>query len=238
MDNAEIKSLIAAFKGYRDELEPIRQNLAAFVDAYEQASEDILKLNEAMSGDIKGNLERIGRSLAEQADKAAELKQSISKFTESGERYFQSADKLSQSMQKISERMDKIGATEARAEQDLQRLESLLEERKKAYDIKSLSESLRKYTENVEKIGDFVDRSVAGTINEGNAKLKEILTSEAALARELAAERKSTEELIAEYRESNRLLRLAVEGNDVNTEYVYEILDRWALDRKVKTKKK
>ena len=113
-----------------------------------------------------------------------------------------------------------------------------MEERKRAYDIKSLSDSLRRYTENVEKIGDFVDKSVAKAIGESNLRLKEILESEAALAKELAEEKKSTEELLNEYRESNKLLRRAVEGNDVNTEYVYEILDKWALDRKVKTKKK
>ena len=56
--------------------------------------------------------------------------------------------------------------------------------------------------------------------------------------RELAAERKSVEELLAEYRETNKFLRLAVENGDVNTEYIYEILDKWALERKVKTKKK
>ena len=238
MDNAEIKTLITVFKAYRDELEPIRQNLSAFVEAYERASGDIEKLNEAMSGDIKGNLEKIGKSLSEQADKAAELKQSVTGFTACCEKYFSNANRLSEAMSRISDRMEKTVATEARAEQDLARLEAFLEERKRAYDIKSLSDSLRRYTENVEKIGDFVDKSVAKAIGESNLRLKEILESEAALAKELAEEKKSTEELLNEYRESNKLLWRAVEGNDVNTEYVYEILDKWALDRKVKTKKK
>lgn len=237
MDN-EIKTLIEAFIGYRDELEPVKQNLEAFVKAYESASGDILKLNEAMSGDIKGNLDRIARSLSEQADKAAALNEGIARFTAMGERYFSGAERLTQSMQKLSDRMDKLVETESRAEADLEKLEAMLEERRRAYDIKSLSDSLGRYTENVEKIGDFVDKSVAGAINDGNSRLKEILESEGRLMRELAAERKSVEELLAEYRETNKFLRLAVENGDVNTEYIYEILDKWALERKVKTKKK
>ena len=56
--------------------------------------------------------------------------------------------------------------------------------------------------------------------------------------KEISGEKKAVEQLAAEYRETVRLLRSAVESNDVNMAYIYDILDKWAEDRKVRTKKK
>ena len=40
------------------------------------------------------------------------------------------------------------------------------------------------------------------------------------------------------YVSSNELLKKIVEKNDVNEEYIFDILDKWAESRKVKTKRK
>lgn len=238
MDNAEVRNLIEAFKGYRDLLGPVQENLSSFIAAYESVSGDIARLDEALSGDIKGNLDRIYRTLSEQAAKATDLSSRIDRFTASSDRYFSSVEKLSSTVEKVAGKFEAVNAIEERAERDLGKLESMLEERKRAYDVKSLGDSLEKYSENVLKISEFVDTSVAGTMKENNKKLSEVIAANGEILKELTGEKKALEALIAEYRESNRLLKSAVENNDVNLNYVYEIMDSWAEDRKIRKGKK
>lgn len=238
MDNAEVRNLIEAFKGYRDLLGPVQENLSSFIAAYESVSGDIARLDEALSGDIKGNLDRIYRTLSEQAAKATDLSSRIDRFTASSDRYISSVEKLSSTVEKVAGKFEAVNAIEERAERDLGKLESMLEERKRAYDVKSLGDSLEKYSENVLKISEFVDTSVAGTMKENNKKLSEVIAANGEILKELTGEKKALEALIAEYRESNRLLKSAVENNDVNLNYVYEIMDNWAEDRKIRKGKK
>ena len=51
-------------------------------------------------------------------------------------------------------------------------------------------------------------------------------------------EKMSIDKLVDAYSTSNQLLRKIVENKDVNEEYIYEILDKWADSRKVKRKNK
>ena len=227
MDNAEVAKLIEAFKGYRELLGPVQENLSAFIAAYESVSGDISRLNDALSGDIKGNLDKIYRSLSDQAAKATDLSARIDRFASSSEKYFSSVEKLGASVEKVAAKVEAISALEERAEKDLGRLENMLEERKR-----------EKYSENVKKISEFVDTSVAGAMKENNKKLSEVIAANGEIVRELSGEKKAVDALIAEYRESNKLLKSAVENNDVNMSYVYEILDKWAVDRKLKISKK
>ena len=47
-------------------------------------------------------------------------------------------------------------------------------------------------------------------------------------------EKESIEKLIESYNCSNKLLKKVVEGNDVNEQYIFEILDKWAEERNLK----
>ena len=53
----------------------------------------------------------------------------------------------------------------------------------------------------------------------------------------LIEEKSSIEELVKNYTESNNLLKNIVANNDVNEQYIFDILDKWATLRGVKTKK-
>ena len=44
--------------------------------------------------------------------------------------------------------------------------------------------------------------------------------------------------LISEFTQTSALLKRLVEGSTVNEEYLFDAFDKWAADRKVKTKKK
>ncbi len=48
----------------------------------------------------------------------------------------------------------------------------------------------------------------------------------------------SIEELTSTYKETNKLLKQIIEKNDVNETLLYDLLDNWAENRKVKIKKR
>ena len=50
-------------------------------------------------------------------------------------------------------------------------------------------------------------------------------------------EKSSIDKLVESYNSSNNLLKKIVENNDVNEQYIFEILDKWAEDRALKIKK-
>ena len=57
------------------------------------------------------------------------------------------------------------------------------------------------------------------------------------ITKRLEEEKKSIDELSMNYKASNDLLKKIVEKEDVNEEYIFDILDRWAESRRVKIKK-
>ena len=208
MDNNDVRTLIEAFRGYRELITPIQANLNEFVATYEGMRNDIEKLNR------------------------------IDRFVTVANKYTADAEKLMSLMEKISSRLEAVRDTEAKAEAQLARLDGLLEEKRKNYNVKDLEKMLETYNDNVGKMSDFVNNSVAGNIAQSNRTLQDIKSSNDQLVKELAGERKSVESLAAASRETSRLLQKVVEQNDVNEAYIYEILDKWAASRKVRTRKK
>ncbi|MBQ9114425.1 MAG: hypothetical protein IJY07_00655 [Clostridia bacterium] len=80
MDQNEVKLLIETFKSYRDLLTPIQSNLNDFIATYSGVQSDIDRLNQAFSGDARGNLDKIYRTLSSQAEKATDLSSQIDRF--------------------------------------------------------------------------------------------------------------------------------------------------------------
>jgi hypothetical protein len=56
------------------------------------------------------------------------------------------------------------------------------------------------------------------------------------IAKKLEEEKTSIQALAENYASSAELLKRLTEKNDVNEEYIFEIIDKWAQSRKVKTK--
>ena len=66
---------------------------------------------------------------------------------------------------------------------------------------------------------------------------QEIKSGNTNVVTHLMEEKSSIEALSENYRETNALLKKILEKNDVNEEYIFEIIDKWAEDRRVKIKK-
>ena len=80
MEQNEVRILIETFKNYRDLLTPIQSNLNDFIATYSGVQSDLDRLNQAFSGDARGSLDKIYRTLSSQAEKASDLSTQIDKF--------------------------------------------------------------------------------------------------------------------------------------------------------------
>ena len=237
MENSEVNALIDAFVGYREMLVPIQADMHEFLETYEALRNDVNKLDSAFSGDVQGKLSAIYKTLASQAEKSEELTRKVDQFLKSSTKYTEEVNKLIATFEGIQERISAVNDIETKAEEQIGRLDSIIEEKRRNYDLKDLKKSLDSYNANLESVGEFINKDVAENIVANSTAIKEIQSGNNNIAKCLQEEKQSIEELTNEYKASNALLKKLVETNDVNEEYIFEVLDKWAQDRKVKIKK-
>ncbi|MBQ8177770.1 MAG: hypothetical protein IJ033_01125 [Clostridia bacterium] len=237
MDQNEVKLLIETFKSYRDLLTPIQSNLNDFIATYSGVQSDIDRLNQAFSGDARGNLDKIYRTLSSQAEKATDLASQIDRFMRMSNRYTDEITKLLGTVEKVADKLENISDLETKAETQLGKLESILDEKRKSYNVKELQRTLENYDDNVRRMNEFINKDVAEKVADSNQKINAVKSGSEAMLSRISQEKTSIEELTQTYRETNKLLRQIIEKDDVNEAYLYDILDNWAKDRKVKIKK-
>ena len=237
MDNNEVNALIDAFVGYREMLVPIQADMHEFLETYGALKNDVDKLNVAFSGDVQGKLSEIYKNLASQAEKSEELTRKVDQFLKSSEKYTEEVDSLIGMFKSIQDRISAVNEIEAKAEEQIGRLDTIIEEKRRNYDLKDLKKSLDAYNSNLQTVGDFINKDVAENIIENTNSIKEIKEGNQSIAKRLEEEKQTIEGLVETYKSSNELLKKIVEKEDVNEAYIYDILDKWAEDRRVKIKK-
>lgn len=237
MDNNDVKTLVEAFRGYRDLLSPIQASLSDFTDTYQQMRGDIDRLNTSFSGDLKGNLESIYKNLAAQADKAADLSNRIDQFVRMTGKYTTDINRLAVALEKAEKSLTAVNELEARAEEQIGKLDAILEEKKKNYNVKELQRNLENYNENVQKVSEFINKDVAESLTQSNKKLEEIRLGNENLTKRIEEENKSLQALLESFEETGTFIKKAVDSNSVNESYIFEMLDKWAEERKIKRKK-
>jgi len=237
MENNEIKELVNAFRGYRDLITPIAQNLNEFSTSFEGMKEDIKNLNSTFGGDIQGKLGKIFQDLSLQAEKSKGLASEIDIFSSKTKEYLKAIESMTDVLKKVEERISLANEIERKAEEQIAKLDTLIEEKKKNYDIKQLQKNLETYNIGVEKVSEYINKDVAESLKQSGEKISLIKDKNESVFETLLEEKESIEKLVEEYKKNNQFLKKIVEKNDVNEEYIYEILDKWAENRKIKTKK-
>ena len=238
MDNNEVNALIDAFVGYREMLVPIQADMHEFLNTYVAMKNDVDKLDEAFSGDVQAKLSEIYKLLASQAEKSEELVRKVDQFLKTSGKYTEGVENIISKFDAVSERLLVVDDLEKRAEEQIGRLDTILEEKRRNYNLKDLEKSLDNYNANLEQVAEFVNKDVAENIVSNTKAIQAIKDGNENIAKRLEEEKKSIDVLAETYASSNELLKKIVEKQDVNEEYIFEILDRWAEDRQVKTKKK
>jgi DNA repair ATPase RecN len=237
MDNEEVKTLIEAFRGYRDLLTPVQKNLNDFIETYDLMRDNIDKLNAAFGGDLKGRIEEIFKNLSRQAGKAADLSSRIDQLTGAANRYTSEVAQLVSLLEKTGERISSVNELEKRAEAQIGRLDVILEEKNKNYNLKELQRTLDGYNSNVQKVSEFINKDVADTLFQSRQKLDSIKGGIENIANTQRNDNIGIEKLLESYQSAGVLLKRIADKEDVNEAYIFEILDRWADSRRVKTKK-
>lgn len=237
MENNEIKELIASFKEYRDLISPIEQNLRAFSMSFENIRQDIQNLNSDFDGSLQIKLDKIYKELASQADKAKTLSLQVDKFSNATSRYISGVDSLVDICGRIEERLVAVDTLQIKAEAQIEKLELIMEEKRKTYNIKQLEKSLENYNIGVQKVSEYINKDIADVLKTSNEMIGQIQDKNKSIFESVIEEKGSVDKLVESFDASNKLLKKIVENNDVNEQYIFEILDRWAEDRKLKIKK-
>lgn len=237
MEKNEVSSLIEAFVGYRDMLMPVQSDLHNFLETYSSLKEDVDKLSTSFSGDAKAKLNEIYLSLASQAKKSEELIQKVDQFLKSSTRYTEEVNKLIETFEGISDRISSVNEIESKAEEQIGRLDQIIEEKKRNYNLKELQKSLETYNANIQATSDFINKDVAESVVNSTKIVQSIKDGNENIFRYLEDEKKSINEIAETYKTSNELLKKLIENNGVNEEYIFDIIDKWAESRRVKTKK-
>ena len=237
MDNNDVKTLVEAFKGYRDLLTPIQGNLHDFIDTYDALKDDIERLNNAFGGGASGSLDRIYQNLARQAEQAGDLSAKIDKFVGVSSKYTSEIAKLTATFDKLEDRLKAISQIEQEAEAQIGKLDAILEDKKKNYNVRELQKSLEQYQENVRKMTDFLNKDVSDRLAENQKTLNAVRTEQENMTKRLDEENRGLGSLIADFENQNAVLRKISDGQSVNEHYIFDILDKWAESRKVRAKK-
>ncbi|MDE6302668.1 MAG: hypothetical protein K2M36_03670, partial [Clostridia bacterium] len=83
----------------------------------------------------------------------------------------------------------------------------------------------------------FINRDIASVLKQNAYKIEAIRKENEALSAVVAEQGKDIATLVTVFTETSALLKQLVEGSTVNEEYLFDAFDKWAADRKVKTKK-
>jgi len=237
LENNEIKTLIETFKEYRNLISPIEQNLKAFSLSFDSIRDDIKNLNSAFDGSLQNKLDRIYKELTIQADKARTLSSEVDRFISTTNKYVNGVDGLINVLEKIENKISTVDNLQHKAEAQIEKLNVIIEEKKKSYDIKQLEKNLETYNVGVQKVSEYINKDVAETLQKNSEKINLIQDKNTSILEAVVEEQESIYKLIQTYESSNNLLKKIVENNDINEQYIFEILDKWAEDRKVKRKK-
>ncbi len=238
MDTKEIDSLIEAFIGYREMLVPIQSELHDFLNTYDSLKDTTERLRTSFSDDAKEKLNEIYKSLSVQAKKSEELSERVDQFLKSSEKYTDEVSKLISTFEGINSRILNVNEIEKKAEEQIGKLDEIIEEKRKSYNLKELQRNLEVYNTNLQATSDFINKDVVESVVTSTKLVQSIKDGNENIFKLLESEKNNIGELVDSYNNSNNLLKKVIENNDVNEEYIFDILDRWAESRRVKTKRK
>ena len=238
MSENSMQELIESFIAYRNLLAPLQDSLHSVSKTYEEIRNDLDNLMKSFSGGAANQLEKVHATINAQAKSGQELGRRIEEYAASGEKYAQAVENMSSRFSEVVSRIDSLSEIEKTAQNQLARIDALIAEKRSSYNLKELQKSLDGYNTNVEKISDFINKDIASVLKENADKIEAIRKENEELSAAVTEQGKDIATLIAEFSNTSALLKKLVEGSSVNEEYLFDAFDKWAADRKVKTKKK
>lgn len=141
------------------------------------------------------------------------------------------------SFDKMKDSLNELNDLEIKAQEQLKKLDEIIEDKKINVNIKELQKSLDSYNLNVQKISDYINKDIAQTLSKNSDELEKIKNENEKMSKRLEDQNGNIDQLLEEFKSSNALLNKVVESQDVNEAYLFDALDRWAESRNVKIRK-
>ena len=236
-NDVQIKELIESFVEYRNLLTPVEQNLRNFANTYDSMRTDIQELSHSFDGSIQKKLDVIYSDLSKQFEKSKDLSSQIDAFKQKTDKFGEKLTNLLQIFGNFENKMQKLDEIEKRATDQIEKLDAIVEQKKKMYNLKDLEKNLESYNTNVQKINDYINKDIAVALKNNNEKIGSIKDKSESVLETLLDEKSNINQLIEQYSETNHLLKNITEKQDLNQQYVFDLIDAWAKERGVKTKK-
>ena len=236
-NDVQIKELIESFVEYRNLLTPVEQNLRNFASTYDNMRTDIQELSHSFDGSIQKKLDAIYNDLSKQFEKSKDLSSQIESFKQKTDKFGEKLSNLVQIFENFGNKMQKLEEIEKRATDQIDKLDVIVEQKKKMYNLKDLEKNLESYNVNVQKINDYINKDIAVALKNNNEKIGSIKDKSESVLETLLDEKSNINQLIEQYSETNRLLKNITEKQDVNQQYIFDLIDACAQERGVKTKK-
>ncbi len=238
MSDNSIKELIDSFIAYRNLIAPLQESLRSVSKTYEEIRSDLDNLTKSFSGSAANQLEKVHSTLNAQAKSGQELTRRIEEYSASGEKYAQAVKDMSSRFSEVVNRIDSLSEIEKAAQNQIERIDTIIAEKRSSYNLKELQKSIDGYNTNIEKISDFINKDIASVLKQNAEKIEAIRKENEELSAAVTEQGKDIATLTAVFSETSALLKKLVEGSSVNEEYLFDAFDKWAADRKVKIKKK
>lgn len=238
MNENSIKELIDSFIAYRNLIAPLQDSLMSVSKSYEEIRSDLDALTKSFSGNTASQLEKVHATINAQAKSGQELGKKIEEYAASGDKYAQAVNNMSNRFTAVADSMDSLNEIERGAQTQLERIDTLIAEKRSSYNLKELQKSLDVYNKNVEKVSDFINKDIASVLKQNADKIESIRKENEELSAAVAEQGKDIAMLITEFSNTSALLKKLVEGSSVNEEYLFDAFDKWAADRKVRIRKK
>lgn len=237
MENDEMRSLVEAFRGYRELLSPIQESLKDLSDTYDELKSDLEKLGGSFDGSIHTKLDKIYETLSGQTKKSVDLAECIDRFNRESTRYSDRVGGILSAFDNAEKKLKALEEIEEQARVQLQRLTDITEEKKVGYNVKELQKSLENYNTNVQRVSDYINKEVAGVLMSNTSAIESIRQENENISRRLSEQHGDIVTLVETFKATESALKKVAESGDVNEAYIFDVLDRWASSRGVKTKK-
>ena len=236
-NNQDIQNLIASFVEYRNLFTPIEENLRLFADTYQTLRDEVQKIGKSLDGNLQEKLEGIYKDINSQFEKTQVLSTQIESFKQKTDEFSAQMQKLLNVLGAIDNKIERLDSIEDRAIKQIDKLDQLIEKKDKTYNVKELEDKLESYNLNIQKVSEFINKDIGIALKDTSEKIGYIRDKNESMLENLLAEKSNIEELVKQYTASNQLLKRVAEKEDINEEYVFDLLDKWASKRKIKTKK-
>lgn len=236
-NNQDIQKLIASFIEYRNMFSPIEENLKLFADTYENLRDEVQKIGKSLDGNLQEKLDGIYKDINSQFEKTRILSSQIEGFKQKTDEFSSQMQKLLNVLSLIDNKIERLDSIEDRALKQIEKLDQLIERKDKTYNVKELEDKIESYNTNIQKVSEFINEDIGNALKDTNEKIEFIRDKNESVLENLIAEKTNLEELLKYYSASNQILKTISEKEDINEEYVFELLDKWAKSRKLKIKK-